>query len=169
MFYHVVAMAKNRVIGKDNRLPWHFKSDMKHFKELTLGHTVIMGRKTFESIGRPLPGRENFVLSRTSKEYQGVRRFDSVEKAFKEVKTKHCFVIGGSQVYKETLSHVKGIYLTAIDQEFEGDTFYPEIPTNFKEISRIRLQDEPKIEVVYYGYCEPRRSRDEVIPQKDFL
>src|SRR3989338_8757032 len=100
--YHVVAMAKNRVIGKDNKLPWHFSSDLKHFKQLTTGSTVIMGRKTFESIGKPLPGRENFVLSKSGWRktnsalagvlYGGVRVFDSLETAVKSVEPPNAYI-----------------------------------------------------------------------------
>lgn len=152
--YHVVCMAKNRVIGKDNRLPWHFSCDLKHFKELTQGSTVLMGRKTYESIGRPLPNRENFVLSKNkdfAKETSGsVKSFVSLEEALKEVKTEKAFVIGGATLYKETFGVIDGIYLTQIDQDYEGDVSYPQIPSNFKETSRKRLQEGPVLEAVYY-------------------
>lgn len=164
MLYHLVAMADNRVIGKDNRLPWHFSSDLKNFKELTLGHTVIMGRKTFESIGRrPLAGRQNFVLSRTKKEdsesdrkQDNLKFFDSLETALKNISTSKAFVIGGATLYEQTIHKVDGIYLTHIHQNYEGDTFYPEIPPSFREKSRRKLQENPTLEVIFY---EKQKSR----------
>ena len=130
--YHVVAMAKNRVIGKDNRLPWHFSSDLKHFKKLTAGSTVIMGRKTFESIGKPLPERENFVISRTlSRQENHLRYFPSIDAAIAAVTTDKAFIIGGANIYEQTLDKVQGIYLTKIDAAYEGDVYYPEIPGAF--------------------------------------
>ena len=148
--YHVVAMARNRVIGRDNKLPWHFKSDLQNFKKLTLGQTVVMGRKTFESIGRPLPGRENFVLSRSRKEgAEGVRFFGSLDEALKAVRTEKCFIIGGAELYRQTLGRVDGIYLTRIEAAYEGDAFYPEIPPQYREVSTTRLQDDPPLDFVF--------------------
>lgn len=149
--YHIAAMAKNRVIGKDNKLPWHFSEDMKFFKKLTTGHTVIMGRKTFDSIGRALPNRENFVLSRSENEKPGAQFFQSLEEALGSVKTEKAFIIGGADLYGQTLHIVDGIYLTRIDREYEGDAFYPEVPEIFEEISVEGLREaDPKIEFVYY-------------------
>jgi dihydrofolate reductase len=151
MLYHIVAMAKNRVIGKDNKLPWHFPADLKHFKQRTLGSTVIMGRKTYESIGKPLPGRDNFVLSKKPPlSGAGPRYFSSLEEALKQVKTKDAFIIGGAEIFRQTMDKVDGIYLTRIDAEFEGDTFYPEIPDSFEEVEIESLQENPKIEAVLY-------------------
>ena len=192
MLYHVVAMAEGRVIGKDNKLPWHFPSDLKHFKQLTTGSTVLMGRKTFESIlamngGKALPSRENFVLSRRkpltpalspqagrgstqiplSPEGRGkaaggeprqergeglnsVCFFDSLGAALKAVATSDCYIIGGESLYRQTMDKVDGIYLTRIHADYEGDTFYPELPAHFKEKSREKLQANPLIEVIRY-------------------
>lgn len=157
MLYHIVAMGRNRVIGKNNRLPWHFSSDLKNFKALTLGHTVIMGRKTFESIGRPLPGRQNFVLSRSKRKDLSsemnddhLRFFDSLEEALKNIATPKAFIIGGATLYQQTMDRIDGIYLTQIDSTYDGDTFYPEISSSFKEESRQKLQDHPKLEVIFY-------------------
>lgn len=161
--YHVVAMAQNKVIGKDNKLPWHFSADLKFFKALTTGHTVIMGRKTFESIGKPLPNRENFVLSRSSykiiletfsklrpEEAQRVKNFESIRDAIQAVKTEKAFIIGGAEIYKQTIDKIDGIYLTLIHQDFEGDAFYPGVPAGFREVSREKLQENPLIEVIFY-------------------
>lgn len=145
-------MARDRVIGKEGRLPWHFSSDLKHFKQTTMGSTLIMGRKTFESIGKkPLPGRENFVLSRSSqKSENGAKFFTSLEEAIKNAPTENIFIIGGETLFKETMKQVDGIYLTKIDALYEGDVFYPEIPAGFKEKSKAVLQENPKIEVIFY-------------------
>lgn len=150
MIYHVVAVANNRVIGKDNRLPWHFSADLKFFKQLTMGHTVIMGRKTFESIGKPLPGRSNFVLSRQPRRDGNVDLFGSIEEALKAVRTPDCFIIGGAEVFQKTLNVIDGIYMTRIYADYEGDTFYPELPGRFKIAETTRLQEQPKIEVLFY-------------------
>lgn len=165
MIYHIVAMAKNRVIGKDNKLPWHFPADLKHFKRRTTGSTVIMGRKTYESIGRPLPNRENFVLSRTPQQDQEhVRFFTSYEEAVKNVKTPDAYVIGGEELYRQTMNKVNGIYLTRIDVEVAGDAFYPEIPDQFSEIAIESLQSDPPIEVVFYERAHPEKDPKDSLP-----
>ena len=144
-------MARNRVIGKDNRLPWHFSSDLKFFKKLTTGSTVIMGRRTFESIGKPLPGRANFVLSRSAgKRIEGARVFGDLDEALKQVKTPDAFIIGGAGLFAESMGKVDGIYLTRIDSDYEGDRSYPIIDKRLMEVSRVKLQDNPLIEVVCY-------------------
>ncbi len=149
--YHVVAMARNGVIGKDNKLPWHFPEDLKQFKKLTLGSTVIMGRKTFESIGKPLPGRKNFVISRTMNTRDGIHVFNSIGNAIGAVSTENAFVIGGAEIYQETMPWIDGIYLTRIEQDYEGDAYYPEIPDDFEEIEIQDLREKaPKIEVIFY-------------------
>ena len=149
--FHVVAMAKNRVIGKDNKLPWHFPEDLKYFKNLTTGSTVIMGRKTYESIGRPLPNRENFVLSSRPGPEGPVRFFTSLEEAVGNIKTEKAFIIGGGQLYSQTINEVDGIYLTRIGADYEGDAFYPEIPENFEEVEVVGLRESnPRIQAVFY-------------------
>ena len=143
--YHIVGMAENRVIGKDNRLPWHFSEDLKNFKALTMGQTLLMGRKTYESIGRPLPGRANFVLTRsavTACQQDVVKRdlpagtelrfFASIESALQAAKTPTVFVMGGADLYAQTLDRIDGIYMTRIPGQYEGDAFYPPIPPRLK-------------------------------------
>lgn len=149
--YHLVAASEGGVIGKDNKLPWHFPADLKYFKKMTLGSTVIMGRKTFESIGKPLPGRENFVLSRSAGTNQDhLYFFKSFEEALEQVKTEKVFIIGGAMVYWETINKVDGIYFTKIKGKYEGDAIYPEIPPKFKLISSEPCPEEPKLEFQYY-------------------
>ena len=125
----IVAMSSNRVIGVNNTLPWHLSEDLKHFKSLTTGHTIIMGRKTYESIGRPLPNRRNIVISRNSNtSYEGVEVVYSLEDAFSiSTNDKEVFVIGGSNIYEQALSFVDQLYITEIKKSFIGDAFFPEI------------------------------------------
>ena len=122
-------MSSNRVIGVNNTLPWHLSEDLKHFKSLTTGHTIIMGRKTYESIGRPLPNRRNIVISRNSNtSYEGVEVVYSLEDAFSiSTNDKEVFVIGGSNIYEQALSFVDQLYITEIKKSFLGDAFFPEI------------------------------------------
>lgn len=149
--YHVAAMSENRVIGINNRLPWKYDSDMKHFKNLTSGSTIIMGRKTFESIGKPLINRKNFVVSKSmSVLSENVSYFDSIEKAIEAVTTPKGYIIGGESIYRQSMDLVDGIYLTVIYKPFRGDAYYPDIPGCFRERFREKLQDFPKIEVVTY-------------------
>ena len=125
----IVAVAENNVIGKDNDLIWKLPRDMKHFKETTTGHYIIMGRKTFESNGRPLPNRTNVIITR-DKNYkaEGCVVVHSLEDAIKEAKDDpEAFIIGGGVVYKMAIPLVDRIYLTRIHHSFEGDTYFPEI------------------------------------------
>ena len=137
--YHIVAASGDAmVIGKENQLPWPKNSeDLKFFKETTMGGTVIMGRKTFESIGqRPLPGRENIVLSRSSFGYGGldeVKIFHSVEEAIENASRSNVFIIGGAEIYRQTIDKAEKIYLTRIPGNYSGDVKYPAIPPVFKE------------------------------------
>ena len=149
--YHIVAVATNRVIGLEGRLPWHFSSDLKKFKELTMGSTVIMGRRTFESIGRVLPGRTNFVLTRREvRGQENPKFFTSLDEALRRVTTAKAFVIGGESLYRETMNRIDGIWLTRIHEDYKGDAYYPEIPASFKEVKKEILQKEnPKIELIY--------------------
>ena len=143
----VVAMSENRVIGIQNKLPWHLPEDLKHFKKITLGHSIIMGRKTFESIGRPLPGRENIIITR-NKSFQapGAVVVSDLEKAIEycSARTDEAFVIGGMQIYQLALPRLDRIYLTLIHQEYQGDAYLPEYdPSQFKEISREDHKEGP--------------------------
>ena len=124
----IVAMTQNRVIGKDNQMPWHLPADLAWFRQNTTGKPVIMGRKTFESIGRPLPKRTNIVLSRQPFEHDGVIWKDSLESAVDFVRdSKEIMLIGGGQLFNEYLSKADRLYLTEIQTELDGDTFFPSI------------------------------------------
>jgi dihydrofolate reductase len=123
----VVAAARNNVIGKGNALPWDLPNDLKHFREVTSGHTVIMGRKTFESIGRPLPKRRNIVITR-QEDYkpEGVEVVGSLEAAITAVPTgEEAFVIGGGEIFKQALPLADRVYLTRVEADVEGDAFFP--------------------------------------------
>ncbi len=124
----VAAVAPNGVIGAGNRMPWHLPEDLKHFKALTLGHPVIMGRKTYESIGKPLPGRENIVVSRTpGLEIPDVSIASSVEGAMALcIGEPLAFVIGGGEIYTAALPLADGIVMTEIGKDFDGDTRFPD-------------------------------------------
>ena len=123
----IAAMARKRVIGRENAMPWHLPEDLKHFKRLTLGHPVVMGRKTYESIGRPLPGRENIVITRSaSLALPGVRVVTSLNEALELTQGKPAFVIGGAEIYRLALPLADCLHLTEIDIDVDGDTFFPE-------------------------------------------
>jgi dihydrofolate reductase len=126
----VAAIAKNGVIGKEGKLPWHLPADLKKFKELTMGHHMLMGRPTFEAIGRALPGRTSIVLTRDRSWSggEGVIPVNTLEQGFEAAKgDDELFIVGGAEVYRQTIEMVDRLYLTMIDQEFEGDTYFPGI------------------------------------------
>lgn len=148
----IVAMAKNRVIGQGNTLPWRLSGDMKFFKQTTMGKPVIMGRKTFESIGKPLAGRANLVLTRDPDfEVEGVEHVEDIKVALKAGRmvaeitgTEEVMVIGGTQIYEAMLPEADRIYLTEVDLEVEGDAFFPELGPEWKEIARSEVKTDEK-------------------------
>lgn len=145
----IVAHANNRVIGKNNDMPWHLPADLAYFKKTTLGKPIIMGRKTYESIGRPLPGRKNIVISRDS-DYQaaGVEVVNSVEAALALVSdSEEVMVIGGGAIYQHCLGAAQRLYITHIDADIAGDTYFPEYDLDIwhKVDSTIRPADEKNL------------------------
>lgn len=142
----IVAMSRNGIIGRDNAIPWNIPADMDRFRQLTLGHVVIMGRKTFESIGRPLPRRRNIVVSRQA-DYaaQGAAVAASLPEALLLAGGQdEIFICGGGEIYEQALPFAGKIYLTLIDCEIAGDTGFPSIPRDdFVEISRERIAETP--------------------------
>lgn len=138
-FSIIVAVDKKNGIGIQNKLPWHLPEDLAHFKKTTTGNTVIMGRKTYESIGRPLPNRRNIVLSKNpSWQAEGVETVTSLEQV-NDVRNENdeIFIIGGAQIYELTLKDVSKIIITEIDANFECDAFFPEISmSEWQEVSR---------------------------------
>lgn len=157
----IAAVSRNNVIGKDNKLPWHLAADLKHFKELTSGHTVIMGRKTYESIGRPLPDRRNMVITR-NKDFNvdGIETIHSIEQALSLTKDDgEVFVIGGEEIYKLALPFANKIYLTRVDVEVEGDAFFPKLGLDWKETSKVENLKDDKNEFDYV-FCEYERLQE---------
>jgi len=121
----IFAMGKNNALGYKNQMPWHLPADFAYFKKVTMGQPVIMGRKTFESIGKPLPGRENIVITRsTSFSHEGCIIVDSLDKAKELAKDKDSFIIGGLEIYRAFLPIADKLYITEIDNDFEADTFF---------------------------------------------
>jgi dihydrofolate reductase len=142
----IVAMSSNRAIGLDGQMPWHLSADLKRFKQITMGHPILMGRLTFESIGRALPGRTNIVVSRNP-DYrpEGCLVVDSVEAAISQgcQLDDEVFVIGGSTLYEATLPIASTLYITQINQDFEGDTFFPDFDrNNWAEVEREEVIDD---------------------------
>jgi dihydrofolate reductase len=133
----IVAAARNGVIGKDGELPWHVSEDLKHFKNTTTGHVIIMGRNTHDSIGRALPGRRNIVVTRAvGAVFPGCETAHSLEEAITLARTTDdCpFVIGGASLYEEALPLATELHLTTIDEDVEGDTYFPEDLSEFEEV-----------------------------------
>jgi dihydrofolate reductase len=129
----IAAVARNNVIGKDGKIPWHSSADFKHFKATTLGNPIIMGRKTFESIGKPLPGRLNIVITRNpeslKKKHKGIEVFDNLESAVdfcREQNYEKVFLIGGASVYEEGMKIADEMIISRMKLQVEGDTFFPQ-------------------------------------------
>ena len=134
----IVGMARNRGIGLRGALPWHVPEDLKRFKALTMGHAIIMGRKTHESIGKALPGRRNVVITRSSSTFVGCDTVSSLDRALEiTAQDELPFIIGGAQLYAEALPKVTHLYLTELDREVEADTFFPELKASeWREVKR---------------------------------
>ncbi len=153
----IVAMAENRAIGKDNALPWHLSADLKFFKSVTMGKPMIMGRKTFESIGRPLPGRRTIVVTHNpSWSADGVETAGSLPEALEMASgAPEIMVVGGAQIYEQALPLADKLVITEVALTVDGDAFFPAIDeTNWKEVSReshAREGDQPAYAWVIYG------------------
>lgn len=160
MFSLIVAMAENGVIGKDNDMPWHYPEDLQYFKQVTMHKTVVMGRKTYESIynrlKQPLPGRKNIVITRHPERFPEVECYPSVDEFLSRYQ--HCneeiFIIGGAMLYAELLPYCERLYITKIHKSYEGDTYFPSFDKNKFEIIK---KDERK-ELTFCIY-ERRVSR----------
>ncbi len=159
MLSTIVAIAKNNVIGKDNKLIWHLPEDLKRFKNITTGKVIIMGRKTFESLGRILPNRKHVILCNDMEmniEDENVEILDSIEKLDKYINSEEeCFVIGGATIYKLLMPYVEKLYITKINEEFEGDVYFPEIDEKiWKEVAREKgiKNDENPYDYEYITY-----------------
>lgn len=158
----IVAKSKNNVIGKDNKLIWNIPDDLKRFKKLTTNHTIIMGRKTFESLGRVLPNRKHIVLTndkRYTVDNPNVQIIHDVEELSKyEEDNQEHFVIGGAMIYKLLLPKCNRLYITEIDEKFEGDTFFPEIKQ--AEWKIVKKEEGPQDDNTFkYYYIDYERIR----------
>ena len=145
----IVAMAENRVIGINNKLPWYLPNDLNYFKQVTMGKPIVMGRKTFESIGKPLPGRANIVITRNQAwQAQGVKVAHSLEQAYSLAEAiaeidgqDELMIIGGDQIYQSSLPEIDRIYLTKVHASVEGDAWFPEV--NWDEWQELGREDFP--------------------------
>ena len=148
----IVAMASNRVIGLNGQMPWHLSADLRRFKQVTMGSPIMMGRKTFDAIGRPLPGRDNLIISR-SPDYQqpDCRVFTEIQSALRAAEnSSELFVIGGATLYEALLPVADYLYLTLIDKVFVGDTCFPDIDyAEWREISKEVIDDDESVDFSY--------------------
>ena len=145
----IVATSKNRVIGNNNSLIWNLPADLKHFKDLTIGNSIIMGRKTYESIGKPLPNRRSIIITRDENlQIKDCEVVNSLEEALL-LCNNDCFIIGGGEIYKQSLPIADELYLTLIDEEFEGDTYFLEISEDWFESSREDFEPDDKNKYKY--------------------
>ena len=147
-FKAIAAMSENRVIGRGNSIPWHLPEDFKWFKQRTTGQVVVMGRKTFESIGRPLPNRTTIVLSRSRFEHPGVQTVGDLGQIHPEGESRDVFICGGSQIYEQALPLSSDLYLTLVKRTVEGDRFFPPFEERF-ELQEV-LVDGPEFTILHY-------------------
>lgn len=148
----IVAMASNRVIGFNNQMPWHLSADLKKFKQITMGSPIIMGRKTYESIGRPLPGRQNVVISRSASYHpNGCQVFNSLDSAIQAFSSyEDIFVIGGATLYQALLPKASYLYITQINKHFDGDTYFPDIDAErWRTVSREDIDNDDSVDFTY--------------------
>jgi len=164
----IAAMAGNRVIGCNNRIPWHVPADMAHFQATTMGHTLIMGRKTYDSIGGPLPGRRNVVVSANPsfRPHPECMVASSLDQAIRQCKeAEKVFVIGGEQLYRLALPLAQTLILTVIDREYQGDAWFPDFSDlPFVLIERCALTTVPSVTVCTYRRTEPAAAAGATLP-----
>ena len=144
----IAAMAENRVIGAAGRIPWHIPEDLQWLKECTLGQAVAMGRKTFESVGRPLPGRLNVVISRTLKEVPGCVVLPSLEALAAHDCGRQVWILGGAEIYAAALDRVAELYLTVVKGHYAGDAFFPPFEDRFRLAAVLR--EDPRFRILKY-------------------
>lgn len=147
-FKAIAAMSENRVIGNGNKIPWHLPEDFKWFKKMTTGQIVVMGRKTFESIGTPLPNRTTIVLSRTNFHYPGVQTISDLNQIDLKNETREVFICGGAQIYEQALPVCSDLYLTLVKRVVEGDAFFPPFENQFELAEEIL--DCPDFKILHY-------------------
>jgi dihydrofolate reductase len=147
-FKAIAAMSLNRVIGAGGKIPWHLPDDFKWFKKTTTGHVIVMGRKTFESIGKPLPNRINAVLSRSGFRHDGVHTIQSLAELAGLAADREVFICGGAEVYRQTLPLCSDLYLTVVKRTVEGDTFFPPFEHEFDLVEVVL--DQPEFKILHY-------------------
>jgi dihydrofolate reductase len=147
-FKAIAAMSENRVIGASNRLPWHLPEDFKWFKKMTTGHIIVMGRKTFESIGKPLPNRTTLVLSHSPRHIPGVRVISSLDQIDPAAESRDVFICGGAQLYSQALPLCSDLYLTLVKRIVQGDTFFPPFEDRFVPVAI--LLERPEFRIMHY-------------------
>lgn len=152
----IAALAlENRVIGKDGQIPWHISADLKRFRELTTPHPIIMGRKTFESIGKPLPRRTNMVVTRSFDLVipEGCWIYRTIENAVygaKKIDDQRIFIVGGGEIYRQTIDRADRLFLTLVEGNFEGDTFFPD----YSEFSKVVSEEPGEEKGIKYRFVE---------------
>ncbi len=146
----IVCAARNNVIGLDGKIPWHLKADLQHFKALTMGHPMVMGRRTFESIGRALPGRRNLVLSSHELKVPGIERVGSLAQALALcASVSRLFVIGGERLYREALPQARVLHITRLEGDFAGDTFFPDFSALPFTLGAVERHFDEKLQLSY--------------------
>lgn len=162
-FSMILAMDKNRLIGRDNGLPWRLPADLAYFQRKTTGHAVLMGRKTFESLGRPLPNRHNVIITRdVNYRAEGCEVIHSLTEALEAYRDQEVFIIGGSEIYKQALPVTDKLYITWIDHEFVGDAYFPEIDSSEWVLVKDEqgITDERNPYTYYFRVYERKNAED---------
>jgi dihydrofolate reductase len=144
----IAAMTASRIIGYQNRIPWYYPEDLRWFKKTTMGHPILMGRKTFESLGKPLPGRRNLVLSRTAT-FDGVEMIRDLKNFNPALYEKEVMVIGGAEIYSALLPKCDTLIITKIKKDYIGDTYFPEFESDFA-LTEV-IAKTPDFDIVRYG------------------
>jgi dihydrofolate reductase len=152
-FKAIAAMSENRVIGHGPKIPWHLPEDFKWFKRMTTGQVIVMGRKTFESIGRPLPNRETIVVSRSGWQAPGIRTIHSLDQLHPAEEAREIFICGGGEIYAIALPRCSDLYLTQVKRTVEGDVFFPAFEDRFERVET--LEDNPEFSIVHYRNRAP--------------
>lgn len=158
MIAAIVAISENNVMGIDNKLPWHLPGELAYFKKITTGNTIVMGRKTYDSIGRPLPNRQNVVVTR-QKDFmaEGVTVINDLEAYLKNITDENVFIIGGAEIFKIAFPYFDALYITEVLHNFEGDTWFPDFNKNewkLKSESEIQTDEKSKINYKYLVYVK---------------
>jgi dihydrofolate reductase len=146
----IAAMSLNRVIGRGNQIPWHLPEDFKWFKKTTTGHIIVMGRKTFESIGRPLPHRQTIIISRTGFAHPGALTLSSLQDLAQfDQDSRDIYICGGAQIYEQALPLCSDLYLTVVNKEVSGETFFPLFESHFQRVQT--LEENPDFKILHYS------------------